>query len=70
MAAMWMAGVTAVYFAYSNDDAEPFGLSTAAIAADLARPFIDQSMQIRHCRAEDETGPDIYIQWARQAGGS
>lgn len=69
MAAMRMAGVTAVYFAYSNDDAEPFGLSTAAIAADLARPFIDQSMQIRHCRAEGQPAPDIYIQWARHRAG-
>jgi tRNA(Arg) A34 adenosine deaminase TadA len=46
MAAMRLAGVTQVAYAYSNDDGEPFGLSTAAIYADLARPFAEQSMNI------------------------
>ena len=35
VAAMRMSGVGAAMFAYSNEQAEPFGLSTAAIAAEL-----------------------------------
>jgi len=66
MAAMRMTGVAAVSFAYSNEDAEPFGLSTAAIYADLARPFPDQSMQIRHCPVDGSHSPDIYAEWQRR----
>jgi len=61
MAAMRMAGITRVRYAYSNEDAEPFGLSTAAIYTDLAKPFADQSMDIQHAPISLE--PDIYRAW-------
>ena len=32
LAAIRMAGISKVFFAFSNTDAEPFGLSTAKIA--------------------------------------
>jgi tRNA(Arg) A34 adenosine deaminase TadA len=63
MAAMRLAGIRAVTYAYSNEDGAPFGLSTASIYEELARPFAEQSMTIRH--APVRSGPDIYPQWAR-----
>ena len=33
LAAMRMAGISQIFYAYSNDDAQPYGLSTANIAA-------------------------------------
>lgn len=62
MAAMRMAGITRVRYAFSNDDAEPFGLSTAAIYADLAKPFAEQSMDIRHAPVTLEL--DLYKAWS------
>lgn len=62
MAAMRMAGITRVRYAFSNDDAEPFGLSTAAIYADLAKPFSEQSMDIRHAPVTLEL--DLYKAWS------
>jgi guanine deaminase len=71
MAAMRLAGVGEVYYAYSNDDGAPYGLSTAAIYADLAKPFSEQSMTIRHVPVRPESGPDLYDSWRRkQPGGS
>lgn len=68
MAAMRLAGVGEVYYAYSNDDGAPYGLSTAAVYADLAKPFSEQSMKIRHVPVRPETGPDLYVEWKeRQA---
>jgi tRNA(Arg) A34 adenosine deaminase TadA len=64
MAAMRMAGVTAVDYAYSNEDGKPYGLSSAAVYEDLARPFAEQSMKIRHVPARLESRPDLYDQWA------
>ena len=61
MAAMRMAGITRVRYAYSNEDAEPFGLSTAAIYADLAKPFAEQSMDIRHEPISPK--PTLYRAW-------
>jgi len=71
MAAMRLAGVGQVYYAYSNDDGAPYGLSTAAIYADLGKPFSEQSMTIRYEPVRLETGPDLYEAWRqRQAGQS
>jgi len=66
MAAMRLAGVTEVAYAYSNDDGEPFGLSTAAIYADLARPFAEQSMKIAYVPVRQEGEPDLYEAWQRR----
>lgn len=63
MGAMRMAGIKDVTYAYSNEDASPFGLSTADIYADLAKPFDRQSMRIRHVPARLEGEPDLYAHW-------
>lgn len=70
LAAMRLTGVAQVYFAYSNDDAAPYGLSTAAIYADLARPFAEQSMTIRYVPVRLQSEPDLYAAWKRRQAGS
>lgn len=69
MAAMRLAGVAEVAYAYSNDDGEPFGLSTAAIYADLARPFEQQSMKIAYMPVRLDDAEDLYAQWLRRQAG-
>jgi tRNA(Arg) A34 adenosine deaminase TadA len=66
MAAMRMAGVNEVYFAYSNDDGAPYGLSTAAIHAELAKPFSEQSMKISYIPTRLESGIDLYEEWKKR----
>ncbi len=68
MAAMRMAGIREVSFAYSNEDGETYGLSTSAIYADLAKPFAEQSMKIRHIPVRLESAPDLYALWKKQQG--
>jgi tRNA(Arg) A34 adenosine deaminase TadA len=70
MAAMRLSGVDKVFYAYSNEDGAPFGLSSAAIYEDLARPFTEQSMAIRYVPVRSEEQTDLYEQWAqaRSAG--
>ena len=63
MAAMRLAGVAEVTYAYSNKDGSPFGLSTAEVYADLAKPFAEQSMRIRHVPARLAGRPDLYAHW-------
>jgi tRNA(Arg) A34 adenosine deaminase TadA len=63
MAAMRMAGVEKVFYAYSNDDGAPFGLSTAAVYADLAKPFAEQSMAIRYLPVRQEGRKNLYAEW-------
>lgn len=63
MAAMRMAGIHEVAYAYSNEDGIPYGLSTAAIYAELAKPFAEQSMKIRHLPVRLEGHPDLYAEW-------
>lgn len=66
MAAMRMAGVRKITYAYSNADGAPFGLSSAAIYEDLAKPFSEQSMTIRHMPVSTDDHPDLYTEWARE----
>lgn len=64
VAAMRMSGVTAAMFAYSNEQAEPFGLSTAAIAAELSKPFAEQhGFSITHRPRAADDGEHLYQVW-------
>lgn len=65
MAAMRLAGVRQVTYAFSNADGAPFGLSTAAIYEDLAKPFAEQSMTIRHLSVPSEGEGNLYAEWAQ-----
>lgn len=65
LAAMRLAGVCTVAYAYSNEDGARFNLSTSELYADLQRPFADQSMAIRHVPLESKSGQSLYEQWAQ-----
>jgi tRNA(Arg) A34 adenosine deaminase TadA len=68
MAAMRISGVKKVVYAYSNDDGAPFGLSTAAVYDDLAKPFAEQSMAISYVPVRPEGRTDLYRQWTQSRG--
>lgn len=70
MAAMRLAGIKEMTYAYSNEDGAPYGLSTAEIYADLARPFAEQSMTIRHVPTRIAGRPDLYAHWKHQKQGA
>lgn len=64
VAAMRMSGVGAAMFAYSNEQAEPFGLSTAAIAAELRKPLAEQQgFSITHQPRAAGDGDHLYQVW-------
>jgi guanine deaminase len=66
MAAMRMAGVSAVAYAYSNEDGAPHGLSTAAIAAEFARPAAEQALKAAYVRTRAPARPDLYAVWEQR----
>lgn len=66
MAAMRVTGVSEVAYAYSLEDGEPYGFSTAAVYAELAKPFSEQSMKIRYVPVRLESQPDLYAAWKRR----
>ena len=68
MAAMRLAGIGAVTYAYSNEDGAPYGLSTAAIYDDLARPFAEQAMDIRYLPVRLDGKPELYAVWRQRQG--
>ena len=63
LAAMRLAGIREVAYAYSNADGEPYGLSTAAIYAELAKPFAEQTMKISHVPVRPEGEEELYEMW-------
>jgi tRNA(Arg) A34 adenosine deaminase TadA len=64
LAAMHLCGVEGAYFAYSNDDGEPFGLSTAAVYQQMTQPPQWQSVPLRALRPSGEDG--LYGYWQEQ----
>lgn len=63
MATMRLAGIKSVSYAYSNEDGTPFGLSTAEIYIELAKPFAEQSMKIQYIPIRVENRTDLYAHW-------
>ncbi len=51
-------------FANSNQDGEPFQLSTTAIYQQLQQPLSRQTLPIHHCPQPE--GPALYQRWAEQ----
>lgn len=68
LAAMRMAGIGTIFFGYSNEQAAPFGLSTASIAAELAKPLHQQEgLAITHCPPADADDAPLYRAWKAMA---
>ncbi|MFK3775004.1 nucleoside deaminase [Pseudomonas sp. NPDC089406] len=65
LAAMHLCGIERAWFAYDNAEGEPYGLSTAAVYAQMARPPQQQSLPLRPLKPAGEAG--LYAEW-KQAG--
>ena len=61
---MHMVGIKAAYFAASNADGEAYGLSTARIYAEMAKPLEQQAVQMAYVPLQDE-GESPYEAWRR-----
>lgn len=64
MAAMHLAGVDHVYFAFGNDDGEAYGLSTDHIYEQMRKPPQEQSLPLDHFRPAN--AENIYALWKDQ----
>jgi tRNA(Arg) A34 adenosine deaminase TadA len=62
LGAMYLTGISAAHYAYSNEDGEPYGLSTARIYAELRKPPADQALPMTHHRVR-RAGEDLYAAW-------
>ncbi|HWV62213.1 MAG TPA: nucleoside deaminase [Oxalicibacterium sp.] len=60
LAAIHLTGIREVVYAYSNSDAQPFGLSSAVVYAQLALPLEQQSIAISQMPMGE---PDLYREW-------
>ena len=60
-AAMHRCGIRTAYFAYSNEDGEPFGMSTAALYAEMRGAPECGELQLHACRPTGEQG--LYEAW-------
>lgn len=67
LAAMRMAGVSRVVYAYSNQDAEPFGLSTEGIAKTLRiEPEHQSGLRFEQLKPDNEACSSLYQLWSEQ----
>jgi tRNA(Arg) A34 adenosine deaminase TadA len=66
-AAMRLAGIREVYFAYTAEEGEEYGLIGAGIYAELCRPLADQPMRVSHRPVAAENHP--YAAWRARNDG-
>lgn len=67
LAAMHLCGIGQAWYAYSNEDGEPFGLSTAAVYAAMTHPPMQQpGLHLQALRPAGEQG--LYAQWQQARG--
>jgi tRNA(Arg) A34 adenosine deaminase TadA len=62
LTAMYLTGIRSVYCAFSNETGEPYGLSSANIYAELAKPADERSVQIV-CAPVPLEGEHPYDAW-------
>lgn len=71
LAAMRVAGISRVVYAYSNENGAPFGLSSAAATKALSPPIDEQSWaKIERLPPPDAEAPEVYKAWAERKGKS
>lgn len=63
LAAMRVAGIVDIAYAYSNEDGEPYGFTSAELYADLAKPLSDQAVPMRHVPLSPDERPHLYEEW-------
>ncbi|URK86459.1 nucleoside deaminase [Rhizobium sp. RCAM05350] len=69
LAAMRLAGITDIVYAYSNEDGTPYGLTSAPLYAELKKPFADQQMSFAYRPVRPEGEEDIYELWRKMEEG-
>jgi dCMP deaminase len=69
LTAMYLSGVQKVYYAYSNEDGAPYGLSAERGYVEIARPVEAREMKLQGLRARDD-GEDLYEAWKKITPGS
>ena len=62
--AMLLSGVKKVFVAYSNEDGEPYDLSTSRGYEELARPAERRELPVVNQRVRD-AGEDLYEAWQK-----
>lgn len=67
LTAMYLAGVKKVFYAYSNEDGEPYDLSAERGYVEIARPIEEREMKIEGMRVRDRNDEDLYEAWKRVA---
>ena len=68
LAAMYLTGVARVFCAYSNEAAEPYGLSTASIYAELAKGPAGGALPVVCLPVRGDEDP--YATWQRRRSAS
>lgn len=69
LVAMRMAGIAQVAFAYSNEDGEPYGLSTAARYAELLKPLAELPLKPVHMPVQSGGTVELYELWQAASKG-
>lgn len=69
LAAMHMSGIGEAFYAYSNEDGAPYGLTSAAVYAEFANPAKARSVSMTYRRVRPAGEPDLYEMWQAATRG-
>ncbi|OBZ96935.1 dCMP deaminase [Pararhizobium polonicum] len=69
LAAMRLAGITDIFYAYSNEDGAPYGLTSAVLYDDLRKPLAKQQMSFAYHPVRPQGEADLYDLWREMQEG-
>ena len=69
LSAMYLSGIKEAAYAFTNEEGEGFGLSSAVLYRELAKPLPEQSLAIRHIPVPAD-GQHPYLMWRAANPGS
>jgi len=69
LAAMHFAGVERVVYAFSQEDAAPYGLSTESVYEEMRIPEAERTIEMRYHPVRTDDEQTLYQLWQEQTGG-
>jgi tRNA(Arg) A34 adenosine deaminase TadA len=70
LAAMHFAGLERVVYAFSQEDAAPYGLSTEPVYEELRKPEAERAIEMRYNPVRVDDDPPLYQLWQETTDGS
>ena len=70
LAAMHFAGIERIVYAFSQEDAAPYGLSTDPVYEEVRKPEAERTIEMRYSPVRTDDEVNLYQLWQQKTGSA